>query len=151
MTTVYTVDVPTKTANILSSATLVVLLKKDAAAMEVMTRKLGPTNVQPQRPIGMGMAIVKVEFKLVLLLVKEAMGSAVGPTQFAVETNGGCALLQWAIHMALEAKPNLDAASLDKINAYGDIVRCCIEAAIMANPYLHSLVPLFELLYMRGA
>ena len=26
----------------------------------------------------------------------------------------------------------------------------CIEAAIKANPYLHMLLPLYELLYKRG-
>ena len=38
--------------------------------------------------------------------------------------------------MAMEAKPALAAASLDAINAYGDIERECIEVAIKANPYL---------------
>ena len=92
MTVVYTVDVPAKTADILSSATLVVLLKKDAAAMEEMKRRLGPIYVQTQRPIGMGMVIVKVACNCAMFLVKEALGPTVGPTQFAVETKGGCAL-----------------------------------------------------------
>jgi hypothetical protein len=143
MTDVYTADVLSKTADILSSATLVILLKKDATAMEQLKRRLGPTYVHLQRPIGMGMAIVKVACNCALLLVKGAMGPAVGPTQFAVETKSGCALLQWAIYMALEAKPNIATASLDISNAFGDIERVCIEATIMANPYLHSLLPLY--------
>ncbi len=49
------------------------------------------------------------------------MGPDTGPSQFAVETEGGCALLQWVIHMALEANQNLAAASLDNINAYEEI------------------------------
>ncbi len=53
--------------------------------------------------------------------------------------------------MALEAKLNLVAVCLDKINAYCEIERDCIEAAIKANSYLHGLLPLFELLYIRGA
>ncbi len=68
-----------------------------------------------------------------------------------METKGGFALLHLAIQMALEAKPNLAASSLDNFNAYGEIERDCIEAAIKANPYLHNLLPLFELLYRRGA
>jgi hypothetical protein len=99
----------------------------------------------------MGMTIVKVACDCALLLVKEVMGPTVGSTQFAVETKGGCALLQWAIQMALETKPNLAAASLDHTNAIGNIERECIQAAIMANPYLHSLIPLFELLYKTRA
>ena len=66
-------------------------------------------------------------------MVKEAMGPAVGPSQFAVETKGGCALLQWTLQMAMEAKPALAGASLDAVNAYGDIERECIEATIRAN------------------
>jgi len=52
--------------------------------------------------------------------------------------------------MAMEVKPKLAGASLDGINDYGEIERECIEAAIKANPYLHGLLPLFELLYKRG-
>jgi len=52
--------------------------------------------------------------------------------------------------MAMEVKPELDGASLDSINAYGEIERECIEAAIRANPYLQLLLPLFELFYKRG-
>jgi hypothetical protein len=50
----------------------------------------------------------------------------------------------------MEAKPALAGASLDAINAYGEIERECIEAAIRANPFLHKLLPLFELLYKKG-
>jgi hypothetical protein len=99
----------------------------------------------------MGTAVAKLACNCALHLVKDAMGPAVGPAQFAVETKGGCALLQWALQMAMEAKPALAGASLDAINAYGDIERECIEAAIKANPYyLQLLLPLYELLYKRG-
>jgi hypothetical protein len=93
LTAVVTGDVPQKTADILFSATLVILLKKDAAAMEELKRKQGEAYQQPQRPTGMGTALVKTTCNCVLLMVKDAMGPAVGPTQFAVETKGGCALL----------------------------------------------------------
>jgi hypothetical protein len=83
-------------------------------------------------------------------LVKEAMKPTVGPSQFAVETNGGYALLQWAIQMAMLARPSLAAASLDASNAFGEIERDCIEAAIKANMYMHRLLPLFKMLYMKG-
>jgi len=99
----------------------------------------------------MGMAIVKVICNFAMLFVKDAMGLAIGPSQFTMETKGGCALLQWAILMALEAKPNLVAVCLDNINAYGDIERECIDAAIRANPYRHPFLPLFELLYKKRA
>ena len=52
--------------------------------------------------------------------------------------------------MAMEVKPALAAASLDAINAYGDIERECIEVAIRANPYFQRLLPLYELMYKRG-
>jgi len=44
----------------------------------------------------MGTAIVKAACNCALLMVNKAIGTAVGPPQFAVETKGGCALLQWA-------------------------------------------------------
>jgi hypothetical protein len=83
-------------------------------------------------------------------MVKKAIGPAVMPSQFAVETKGICALLQWALQMAMEVKPTMARASLNAINAYGEIERECIEAAIKANQLLHMLLPLYELLYKRG-
>jgi hypothetical protein len=68
----------------------------------------------------MGMSLVKEACSCALLLVKVVMGPSVGSTQLAVETKGGCACMQWARKMALEAKPNLVAASLDNINAHGE-------------------------------
>ena len=139
-------DVPQKTADILSSATLIVLLKKDAATMEALKKQQGEAYRQPQRPIGMDTALVKAACNCALTMVKEALGPSVGPTLFAVETKGGCALLQWALQMAMEVNPVLAGASLDASNAFGEIERECIEATIRADPYLHRLLPLFELL-----
>ena len=73
-------------------------------------------------------------------MVNDAMGPAVGSSQLAVERKGGCALLQWALQMAMKAKTTLVGASLDAISAYGDIERECIEAAIKAKPYIHRLI-----------
>jgi hypothetical protein len=44
MTTIVTRDVPNKIANILSSATLIVLLKIDAAAMKALKHQQGPPS-----------------------------------------------------------------------------------------------------------
>jgi hypothetical protein len=143
-------DVPQKTADILSSTTLIVLLKKDAEQMQDLKDKQGEAYLQPQRSIGMGTALVKLACNCALTMFKDAMGTALGPSQFAVETKGGCALLQWALQMAMEVKPKLTGASLDGINAYGEIEWECIEAAIRTNPYLHGLLPLFKLMYKRG-
>jgi hypothetical protein len=90
-------EVPQKTTDILSSATLIVLLKKDAATMEALKQQQGKAYRQPQWPIGMGTTLVKAACNCALMMVKEAMGPAVGPSQFAVKTKGGCALLQRAL------------------------------------------------------
>ena len=150
LTAVVTGDVPQKTLDFLSSSALIILLKKDAESMEALTRAQGEAYLQPQRPIGMGTTVAKLACNCALQMVKDSMGPAVGPLQFAVETKGGCTLLQWALQMAMETKPSLVAASLDAINAYGDIERECIEAAIRANPYLQRMLPMYELLYKRG-
>jgi len=86
MTAVVAGDVPSKTVEIYclhrySSS----LSKKDAEVMEALKRQYGLTYVQPQLPIGMGTAIVKVASNCALLLVKDAMGLAVGPSKFAVK------------------------------------------------------------------
>ncbi len=53
-------EVSQKIGDLLSSATLVILLKKDVETMEEMKRVLGDAYVQPQRPLGMGSSLVKV-------------------------------------------------------------------------------------------
>ena len=40
---------------------------------------------------------------------------------------------------------------MDGIDAYIEIKRECIEAALKANPYLHCLIPLFELMFKHGS
>jgi hypothetical protein len=78
-------DVPQKNVDILLSATLIILLKKDEETMKAMKMQHGVAYyIQPQGPIGMGTPIVKSACKCALQLVKEAMGPAVGPSQFAV-------------------------------------------------------------------
>ncbi len=73
LTAIVAGDAPKKTADILSSATLIVLLKKDAAAMEALKQQLGEAYRQPQRPIGMGTALVKAACNFALTMVKEAL------------------------------------------------------------------------------
>jgi hypothetical protein len=53
--------------------------------------------------------------------------------------------------MALESNGRLSTACLDGVNAFGEINREFIRVAIMANPSLHLLLPLFEMLYERGS
>jgi hypothetical protein len=86
-----------KIADLLSSVTLVVLLKKENETMKEMKRLQGPAYVQPQRPLGMGSTLIKVASNCALILIRGSLGPTVGPTQFSVETKGGCDLIQWAL------------------------------------------------------
>ena len=52
MTTIGKGDISNKIADLLSSSTLVILLKKDAETMAAMKEALGAAYVQPQRLIG---------------------------------------------------------------------------------------------------
>jgi hypothetical protein len=47
----------------------------------------------------------------------------------------------------MKSNRTLATASLDGINAFGEIERVCIRVALEANPSLHMLIPLFEMLY----
>jgi hypothetical protein len=67
MTVIVKGDVSKKIANPLSSATLAILLKKDAETIEEMKRVLGDAYVQPQRPLGMGSSLVKLASNSTLL------------------------------------------------------------------------------------
>ncbi len=62
--------------------------------MEALKLAQGEAYLQPQRPIGMGTTVAKLACNFALQMVKEAMGPTMSPSQFAVETKGGCALPQ---------------------------------------------------------
>jgi hypothetical protein len=137
-----------KIAYLLSSATLVILLKKDAETMEEMELVLRDAYVLPHRSKGMGFSLVKLVSNCALLLLRGSLGAAVGPSQLGVETKGGCDLLLRALQLAMELDRTLAAANLDGINAFGEIERVCFCAALEANNHsLHMLIPLFEMLY----
>jgi hypothetical protein len=82
-------DVSDKISHLLSSATLVILLKKDAKTMVAMKRAQGHVNMRPQSPLEMGSTFVKLASNCALHLIRGAMGPVVGPAQFSVETKGG--------------------------------------------------------------
>ena len=118
--------------------------------MEEMKRVLGDPCVQPQRPLGIVSALVKPASNCALLLLRGSLGAVVGPSQFGVETKGGFDLLLWVLKLAMESNLTLTPASLDGIDAFGEIERVCIRAALEANLSLHVPIPLFEILYERG-
>ena len=51
----------------------------------------------------------------------------------------------------MEALSDLARATLDAINAFGDMERPCTRAALLANVHLHQLIPLYDVLYTRGS
>ncbi len=119
--------------------------------MDATKQAQGLAYLQPHRPLGMGSIFVKLASNCALHVIRGAMGPAVGPAQFSVETKGCCDLVEWALQVALESNRKLSAACLDGVNAFGEINRSCIRAAIEANPSLYLLLPFFLMLYERGS
>jgi len=144
-------DVTDATCDLLSSATLVVLLKKSDEEMAALKLKQGPDYKQPQRPLGMGSTIPKVAANCLLEKVQPAVGASAGPHQFAINAKGGCDMIQWVLQVIMEAEPDLARSCLDACNAFGDLERPCIRAALEANVALHPLIPLYDVLYTRGS
>ncbi len=89
MTTLVTGVVSDKIADLLSSATMVILLKKDEETMAAMKATLGDAYIQPQRPLGMDSTLVMTASICALLLLRGSLGAADGPPQFSVETMWG--------------------------------------------------------------
>ena len=67
-------DATDATCDLLSSATLVILLKKTKAEMEALRAKQGAAYMQPQRPLGMGSTIPKLVASCVLDIAPPAIG-----------------------------------------------------------------------------
>jgi hypothetical protein len=148
MTTIVKGDVSKKVADLLSSTTLVIHLKKDVETMAAMKKALDAAYVQPQHPyLGVGSTLVNIASSFALIMVRGSLGAAVGPSQFSIETKDGCDQIQWALQMAMESNKSLVDACLNGINAFKGIERICISAALEANLSLHILIPVFEMLY----
>jgi hypothetical protein len=144
-------DVTDDTCDLMSSATLVVLLKKTDEEMEALKLKQGPLYKQPQRPLGMGSTIPKIAGNCLLEKVQPAVGISAGAHKFASNAKGGCDMVQWILQVIMEAKSDLARSCMDACNALGDLERPCIRAALEANVALHPLIPLYDVIYTRGS
>ena len=56
-------------------------------------------------------------------------------------------LLKWAIQVAMETDPGFAQAVMDAINGFNELERLAMRAALLADPRLHCLLPLFDMLY----
>ena len=104
----------------------------------------------PQRRYGTfsrNLGISCFAFNCTLSGIKDDIADVTGPTQFAVGCKGGCESLQWALHVAMEADPDFAHAVMDAINGFNELERYAIRAAIVADPRLHCILPLYDRLY----
>jgi len=92
MTTIARGDVSNKIADLLSSATLVILLKKDAETMDAMKETLGPAYVQPQLPLDMGIKPSKHRVEMRPSHAQRLSWSRRGPFQILGGDQGGLRL-----------------------------------------------------------
>jgi hypothetical protein len=111
-------DVTDYNCDLLSYATLVVLLKKTEEEIEALKLRQGRLYTQPQRSLGMGSTIPKIAANCILAKVQPAVGVSAGVHQFFVNVKGGCDMIQWIhLQIIMEAEPDLARATLDASNA----------------------------------
>ncbi len=72
-------DVTDSTCDLLSSATIVILLKKIEEKMAAMRASLGEAYLQPHRSLGMGGTLTKLAAVCVLGVMENVVGVATGP------------------------------------------------------------------------
>ena len=82
-----------------------------------------------------------------LIAMADPIAEAAGPRQHCINTPGGAEMVQSAVQALLEDRPDLAAVSLDAENAFNMLDRGAVEAALRADPSLHPLIPIFEMLY----
>ena len=126
-------DITDATCDLISSTTLVVMLKKSEEEMQALREKQGPTYKQPRRPLGMDITIPKIAANCILANVPPTVGILAGAHQFAVNAKGRCDMVQWILQVGMEADPDLARSTLDASNAFGDLERPCIRAALEAK------------------
>eukprot|EP00873_Tetraselmis_striata_P019352 jgi/Tetstr1/439616/TSEL_028038.t2 len=149
MTVVCSGNVSDRAKQLLSSSTLIPLWKKDEEARGDLRnrprRRTAPTA--HIRPIGLSSALTRVASSAAMWTIRDHIARAVGPSQFALSTPAGMDRIQWVIQVAMEMDDRLAASSIDACNAYGMTDRRAIRRRLVAHPALHSLLPLFDMLY----
>ena len=83
-------DVTAATCDLLSSATLAILLKNTEIEMASMRAVMGEAYIHHQRPLGMGGTLTKLAAVCVLGVVDAIVGVATCPHRFAMNAKGGC-------------------------------------------------------------
>jgi hypothetical protein len=84
-------DVTDNTCDLLSFATLVVLLKKTEDEMEALKLRQGRFYRQPHRPLGMDSTIPKIAANRILAKVQPAVGVSAGHINLQSMRKGGVA------------------------------------------------------------
>ena len=100
-------DVTDDTCDLMSSATMVVLLKNTQEEMEALRQKQGLEYKQPQRPLGMGINISKIATNCVLEKVHPTIGVFADAHQFTLNAKGGCDMVQWILQIIMEAEHDM--------------------------------------------
>eukprot|EP00873_Tetraselmis_striata_P009583 jgi/Tetstr1/429847/TSEL_019714.t1 len=150
MTVVCSGNVSDRVKQLLSSSTLIPLWKKDEEARGDLRGQAEAQNSPyrpPIRPIGFSSALTRVASSAAMWTIRDHVARAVGPSQFALSTPAGTDMIQWVIQVAMEMDDRLAASSIDASNAYGMTDRRAIRRRLVADPALHSLLPLFDMLY----
>jgi hypothetical protein len=125
----------------------VALLKKNADDIKALRELMGPDFVLPIRTLAMACVFVKLACNCMLFGIKDDIADFIGPCQFAVGCKGGCESLQWAMHAAMEADPAFAQAVMNAINGFNELERHAMRAAIVADPRLHCILPLYDMLH----
>ncbi len=59
-------------------------------------------------------------------------------------------MIHGILQIIMEAEPDMARVCLDASNAFGDLERPCIRAALEANVAMHPLIPFYDVMYTRG-
>ena len=99
------------------------------------------------RPLACGEALRRMAARAAVDAHRDALTAAGGPRQFGVGRRSGTELLHRAVSASLEAQPGSGVLSLDLSNAFNELDRGALRAAVAAK--LPSLAPVVEAWYGR--
>jgi hypothetical protein len=151
ITNVATAIIPSSTSDYLAAATMVALLKKNEEDTQALRELMGPNFVLPIMPRAMTCVFVKPACNCVISGIKDNIAEVNGPCQYDVGCKEGCESLQWALQVAMEADLDFAHAVMDAINGFNELERQAMRAAILADPRLHWILALYDMLYTHMA
>ena len=99
------------------------------------------------RPLGIPSVLSRLAGNVLQEMIKDDVSAYLGDLQRGFRDPGGCEKITTLVRIARESQERLGVLCLDLTNAFNTVSRKAIRTALLKQPPLHPLLPIFDLYY----